>query len=301
MGGVAVLLSTQTRGALIGAAAAGAISFPAWSRWARRNRLALAAVVVVVITGASLAGLGSRLVDAVDFTDGAAAGRVDEWTTGLDAVETSPLLGSGFEGYRIVFPSVVSAQYTQDYGRTFATDRSHNGLIDVAIWSGLIGAALYVSAVVFLVRRAWQATRLGDPWLVGISAAVVGYLVQQQFLFPLAEVDGAFWLTAGILVAHTRPSDSLVQPRLITRYVALLLGAAVATFGVTDVLADHLAKQAIATSAIDNPEPDGWYGYALVGDVVLLEEAVDLRPESIDPVPVPGGQRQSWHRPCPSH
>lgn len=279
--GVIVLLSTQTRGALIGAAVAGAVSFPAWARWARIYRWQLIAATVIAIASFSLIGLGSRLMDAADLSQGAAAGRLDEWSTGVDAAIASPVIGSGFEGYRAVFPSVVDAEYVQLYGRTFATDRAHNGLIDVAIWSGLIGAAFYLTMVIFLARRAWQATRLGDPWLVGIGAAVIGYLAQQQFLFPLAELDGAFWVGAGVLVAHTRPSDSLVQPRLITRYVALLLGAAVATFGVTDVLADHLAKQAIATSAIDNPEPDGWYGYAVVGDAVLLEDAVDLRPESI--------------------
>lgn len=266
--GAIVLLSTQTRGALFGAAVAGAVSYPAWSRWARIYRWQLITAAVVAIVSFSLIGLGSRLIDAADFSHGAAAGRLDEWSTGIDAIIASPATGSGFEGYRVVFPSVVDAQYVQLYGRTFATDRAHNGLIDVAIWSGLIGATFYLAMMVFLARRAWQATRLGDPWLVGIGAAVLGYLAQQQFLFPLAELDGAFWVATGVLVAHTGSGTTPIQARLLTRYIALLLAAAVATFGITDVLADHLAKPATS-------------GPVVGADIASLEDAVELRPESI--------------------
>ncbi len=162
--------------------------------------------MVISVVALSFTNLGSRLVDATNFSDGAAAGRLAEWSTGIAAVDTSPLYGVGFEGYRVTFPQVVSVGYVQAYGREFATDRAHNGLIDVTIWTGLVGGAFYLAAMGFLLRRAWQASRLGDPWLVGVAGAVVGYVVQQQFLFPIAEIDGAFWVTAGVLVAHTQPA-----------------------------------------------------------------------------------------------
>ena len=38
-----------------------------------------------------------------------------------------------------------------------------------------------------------------------LGAGVIGYLVQQQFLFPIAEIDVIFWLLAGIVVANTGP------------------------------------------------------------------------------------------------
>ena len=263
IGGLVVLLSTQTRGALVGATAAAGITYPAWSRWARANRTPLAALVVIFVMIASFTNLGSRLVDATDFVDGAAAGRLAEWSTGIDAIGTSPIYGVGFEGYRVVFPHVVTVDYVRAYGREFATDRAHNGLIDVTIWSGLVGGAFYLAAVGFLLRRAWQASRLGDPWLVGVAGAVAGYLVQQQFLFPVAEIDPAFWVTAGVLVVHTQPAmPSQALPRL-GRYVALLLAAGVATFGVTDLAADHLVNR------------------ATIEDLSDYEAAVSLRPESI--------------------
>lgn len=263
IGGLAVLLGTQTRGALVGGAAAAAITYPAWSRWARVNRTPLAAVVVISIVMLSFTNLGSRLVDAANFTDGAAAGRLAEWSTGIDAIETSPLYGVGFEGYRVTFPRVVTVDYVRSYGREFATDRAHNGLIDVTIWSGLVGGAFYLAAMGFLLRRAWQARRLGDPWLVGFAGAVVGYLVQQQFLFPVAEIDGAFWVAAGVLVANTQPAMVSRTLPPMARYVALLLAAAVATFGITDLAADRLVKR------------------ASIEDLSDYEAAVNLRPESI--------------------
>lgn len=263
IGGVVVLLGTQTRGALVGGAAAAAITYPAWARWATVNRMPLAALVVVSVVMLSFSNLGSRLVDAANFTDGAAAGRLAEWSTGIDAIGTSPLHGVGFEGYRVTFPQVVSVDYVRAYGREFATDRAHNGLIDVTIWSGLVGGAFYLAAMGFLLRRAWQASRLGDPWLIGVAGAVVGYVVQQQFLFPVAEIDGAFWVAAGVLVAHTQPAmASRTLPRT-ARYVALLVAAGVATFGMTDLAADHLVNRGSSE------------------DLSGYEAAVGLRPESI--------------------
>lgn len=261
--GILILLGTQTRGALIGVAAAIAVAYPAWSRWATAHRLSIAAGAVIVAIVVISTGLGPRLVDAVNFTDGAAAGRVAEWSTGVSAVATSPVYGSGFEGYRVVFPQVVSGDYVVAYGREFATDRAHNGLIDVTIWTGLVGAAFYLAAAWFLLRRAWQAAQQGDAWLAGFGAAATGYLVQQQFLFPLAEVDGAFWVVAGVLVAYTQPTGPAITIPRPTRYLALVLAAAIATFGVTDLLADHQVKQA----SIEN--------------LSRYERAVDLRPESI--------------------
>ncbi len=261
-GGI-VLLATQTRGALVGAVAAAAFTFPAWSRWARVNRLALLAAGGTTLLILTVTSIGPRLVDAANFDDGAAAGRLAEWTAGLDAIASSPLVGTGFEGYRVAFPTVVSVEYVQSYGRTFATDRAHNGLIDVTIWTGLIGGIFYLVAFGFLFRRAWQAVRRGNVWLAGFAGAVVGYLIQQQFLFPVAEIDGAFWAAAGVLVAHTQPTSASRQFPLSTRFVALLMAAAVATFGVTDVLADHDAKQ------------------GSIEDLARFESAVRLRPDSI--------------------
>ena len=264
--GIVVLLATQTRAALIGISVAAIVSYPAWERWGRANRVALAVGAIVLVAAASATNLGPRLLDALDFENGAASSRLDEWTTGLDAVAQSPILGSGLEGYRVVFPMVVGDEYVQSYGRTYATDRAHSGLIDVAIWTGIVGAALYVAMAVFIFRRVLLARRHADPWLVAVAAGVAGYLAQQQFLFPIAEVDGIYWAACGLLVSQT--GSRALQIRPAVKYVALALAAGVATFGVTDVAADHRAQ-----SAIDLDDPSE--------QLRTYDEASRLRPDSI--------------------
>ena len=75
--------------------------------------------------------------------------------------------------------------------------------------------------------------------MIGSGAAVIGYLVQQQFLFPIAEIDVVFWLLAGIVVATTGPLRPVTRPPAV---VAILLGSlsVIALLGgALDVAADH--------------------------------------------------------------
>jgi tetratricopeptide (TPR) repeat protein len=134
---------------------------------------------------------------------------------------------------------VVDADYERSYTRQATPDRAHNAALDTAAMFGLPGLVAYLTAAGFLVRRSWKAIKSQRPWLIGFGAAVIGYLVQQQFLFPIAEIDVIFWLFAGIVVASTGPMGRVAK---LPVAVVILLGslAVVAAIGgVLDVLADH--------------------------------------------------------------
>jgi O-antigen ligase len=249
-GGLVAVVASQTRAAWIGIAVSAMVMGPLWwpkirSRW---WMVAAAAIVVVTVTP-----IGPRIV-AVFAED--AQGRVDEWRMGVAVVADNPLLGVGPEGYRIAFPSVVDAEYERRYTRQAAPDRAHNGALDTAAMFGLPGLIAYLAAAGFLIRRSGQAVKSQSPLLVGFGAAVIGYLVQQQFLFPIAEIDVIFWLFAGIVVASTGPLGSVEKPPVL---VGIVLGSmAVVTLigGTLDVLADHRVLEAqrqpeVASTATD--------------------------------------------------
>ena len=104
---------------------------------------------------------------------------------------------------------------------------------------GLPGLIAYLAAAGFLINRSLQAVKNPRPLLVGFGAAVIGYLVQQQFLFPIAEIDILFWLFAGIVVAGTGPMRRVAKPPVL---VGIVLGsmAVVALIGGTLCLAGVL-------------------------------------------------------------
>lgn len=180
------IVGSQTRGAWVGLVAAALFALPVW--WhglVRRPAFALVGAAGLILIVA-LSPVSSRVSS---LFEGDMQARVDEWRMGLAVLAKHPVLGTGPEGYRIAFPGVVDADYERRYSRQVMPDRAHNGALDIGVSLGIPGLAFYGLAVGFLAMRARRGLRSEAPALIGVGAAVVGYLVQQQFLFPVAEID----------------------------------------------------------------------------------------------------------------
>jgi Flp pilus assembly protein TadD len=245
--------------------------WPAISGWVRSHRGIIAVVCLIGVVVVGLSPLADRVTSALDFESGGARGRIDEWQVGIAVLGEHAGLGLGFEGYRIGFAEGVDADYEQRYGRTFTPDRVHSGVLDVGVTAGVPGMLVYLAGAVALVAAAVRGVRSDHPWLVGVSGGVVAYVVQQQFLFPVAEVDGVFWVFAGILVAAPSPRMSTpALPRGVWVGGLVLVGA-VGAAGVLDIAADHATANAI------DLERAGRRTEA----VVRADDAVGLRPDSI--------------------
>ena len=249
-GGAAALLLSQTRGAWVGAVvAAGVWSVRHPSLVRRRWReVVLGGVAVAVLF--AVTPLGGRATSAFDFGGGTTRGRFDDWSVGARVVEHHPVLGLGPEGYRVVFPQYVGADYVRRHGTEVVPDRAHNGIIDVAASGGVLAGGLYAALLAVLVLCAWRALRSGDPLVVGVAVAVLAYVVQQQFLFPLNEIDPLFWIVAGMLVVTTR-SERLFGVRVPVMVPAVLVVCGVFAFemGAREVQADRLLRRAAGAPA----------------------------------------------------
>lgn len=267
-GGVLALLLAQTRGAWIGALVAGVF-------WGVRNlavvrrrwrELVLGSAVVVVLF--AVTPLGGRVTSAFDFGGGTTRGRFDDWSVGARVVEHHPVLGVGPEGYRVVFPKVVDADYVRRYGTAVIPDRAHNGIIDVATSGGVGAGLLYAALLIVILVAAWRALRVRDPIVVGLAVAVIAYVVQQLFLFPLSEVDPLFWVAAGMLVAVGRPAGPIsFRVPVVVPVVLVVCGLFAFVMGAREVMADRLLERAADAS-----------GASALRDA---DHATRLRPDSI--------------------
>ena len=85
-------------------------------------------------------------------------------------------------------------------------------MLDVTLAGGVLAGLLYVALLACALRHAWRALSRRDPLDVALGAAVIAYVVQQQFLFPLAELDPILWVLVGMLVART-PGRAPVSQR----------------------------------------------------------------------------------------
>lgn len=272
--GVVAVIGTQTRAAWVGLVAAAAFAAPGWWRWLRSRPWIAVAVAALLATVIAVTPVGGRLVSAVDFDDGGGAARLDEWAVGGRALAANLATGVGFEGYRIAFPTHVDGDYTRSYGRDVVADRAHNTVLDVGIAAGIPGAVAALTAAAWLVTRSWRGVRSGAAGVIGISAGVVGYVVQAQFLFPVAEIEPVFWVLAGVLVTSTarrEPVWASAPSRLATAaFVALAILALVA--GALDVAADRRSRLALDLSATQGEHAAG---------LTAADQAVRLRRDSI--------------------
>ncbi len=212
--------------------------------------VAMVAVAVAIRAGVfeRSAGLGSR---------------IDEWRVATRAVADHAVAGVGPEGYRLVVGQFVDADYVRRFGESTGIDRAHSGVLDVAVTSGIVAAAVYVALLGAVCWSAWRLARRSCAIDTGIAGSVIAYAVHQQLLFPLAELDPVFWLLAGIVVVRARPiarpvdhdaaaQMASVEPptrrrRSVMTASAVLLGAAAvcaAVLGVLAVAADRLALDA---------------------------------------------------------
>lgn len=274
IGSIIALGLSQSRGAWLAFAIAAAATVV-------QRRMLRTGVVIAIAAGLliALTPVGSRLGTLTNTEDGVVAGRIDEWQVGARAITDTPTLGvtgHGPEGYRTVFGQHVDDSYVIDHGRDVFTDRAHNVVLDTTLTGGFISGfgllLLYGGLGVTAVRR----LKAEDVIDVALAAAVLGSLLQQLVLFPLAEVDPALWIFAGLLVAR-RPSSGLYRPPLFRyvsqgRRVAMLgagfLAAMSAVAGLSDVAADHTTANAVTS---DDP------AVALVA----AEQARSRRPDSI--------------------
>ena len=131
---------------------------------------------------------------------------------------------------------------------------------------GFPGLAAYVVGAIFLGRRALKAVKSRSPLVVGSGAAVIGYLVQQQFLFPIAEIDVIFWLVAGVVVASTGPTKLVAKPVVAMTVLLGSLAVVALLGGALDVAADRLV--------LDSLRDPG-------GGASSVDRATTLRPDSI--------------------
>ena len=282
---IVAALGSGTRGSLIALFCAGVIVAALRAQPAvrdggvGRNLPALVTAVGVAAVAAFVA------LTTEQFQRSAPVGsRLDEWRLGVTAFADRPVLGFGPEGYRLVVDRYLSADYVRSYGDAVLPDRAHNAVLDVALSSGIIAALAYVALLVVVILAGFRLIRWGAAPHVGVGAASIAFITQQQFLFPVAEIDAVFWTVAGTAVALStvvgpkaqdpRPGGTSKQMRAVRRLVAagLVVLAAVSTMSaVRSVAADRLIRT--STRSVDVEQ-----------SISAAERAADLDPRDLRPL-----------------
>ncbi len=283
----AALVASGTRGAWAGAAVAGALAVvaagprlrvrlprAAGQRAYAAGPVLVAGAVAVIVLGVVVA---PRLAATLDPSSPGGRGRLDEWRVGAAVVADHPVAGVGPEGYRIAAPAHIDDAYARRHGRDEVVDRAHDGLLDVAAGAGLPAAIVYAGLLAAVVVAAVRVIRRPpDPVVAGAALALVAWVTQQLVSFPIAEVDPAAWLLAGVVVVAARPAAAgRAVPRrawLVPagRVAAGLVAVALAVAGATALAADRDLGRA------------GRLPSGSVAAVLAADRATARRPDDVD-------------------
>jgi O-antigen ligase/cytochrome c-type biogenesis protein CcmH/NrfG len=241
---VAALLATQSRGPWLGGVVSSIVVLVAALR-SRSAHVRSAAIVLglLAVSAVLVSPLRDRALSIGRTDSGSNAIRVQLYSRGLDLVSKRPVFGYGPDATATALPRVLNDEFELKVGRQFEPDRIHNVELDVAVWGGLPAMLLYLGVVITIGWRSWK--RRADL-SVGLAAGSLGYFVQMQVSFPLADIDAVAWLLAGVLLASDGRIVQVASPISKGLRTALFAAALAGGFWQARVVgADHLLGQAV--------------------------------------------------------
>lgn len=254
VGAAVALVTSGSRGALVGAVAV-AVVLVALAP-GHRPRIAIAVGCVILALGVlTLPTTRSRVLTATQVSRQTVTGRTILWGETVDLVRDNPLLGVGPSGYVDAIPAYHSSRYEAEVGPTNPPDSPHDWLLQAAAAGGvgLLLVALILAGLV--MRRGAQAVREQRTAAEGVAiggllAGLAGYSVALLFYFSSSGTTPLAALFAGAVIATT--------PRPATRAVIWLRTVAGAAYVVLTValaagaLAEVPLRSALLQAAAGN-------------------------------------------------
>ena len=123
------------------------------------------------------------------------------WKDALDLIKKKPIFGYGLENQRLIYhyyyrPEIALYEKINTY-----PDRAHNEFLDLLLTSGIVGLLGYLflidNAFYFGFKKIKQSLSLGFK-VYGLQFMILtglfGYLISNQFSFPVISTALYFWL-----------------------------------------------------------------------------------------------------------
>lgn len=238
------LLYTQSRGGYMGFFTGATLFALAVGRrwiidnWKKLSLLALAIVIVSAFTminseyspfarfSAEISAGGTAAAKIEEQTaggdstslalKGAAGSRGETWKSGFRILADNPVFGIGPEVLKMIFPRYETDLFR--FKETFHVkqDRNHNEALDVPVTKGLISFFVYLWLLGTVFLTGFRKLKTAGPeqklLLGGLLAAVLAYLVQNQFSFGVVAITSIFWILWGLVMVAGSKEESRPQP-----------------------------------------------------------------------------------------
>ncbi|MEW6095151.1 MAG: tetratricopeptide repeat protein [bacterium] len=143
--------------------------------------------------------------------------RVYIWQTGLRIIKEHPFLGVGPDALRMVSTKYENIEFIRsEGGRNCLIDKAHMEALDMAITRGLLGLAAYfwiiILLFIFVYKNYSSIKQENKILLVGVLAAIISYLVQNEVGFGIIGTSSLFWLLLGMAIPIGMPKPQMTKP-----------------------------------------------------------------------------------------
>ena len=243
-----------------------------------------------------VSGIQSTLGEVTASLSGSAADRFrfreGLWEAGIKSAFAHPVLGTGPNTYRDVFPQYEPLYYARMVGDN-REDKVHNEFIEVAQSTGFVGLGAYLAmmaSLLWLFGR-WSLKNKRDPdavFVMAVAVAAMGYLAFTFMLFHTIAPYTVFWILAGVGVGLCRPLGAGMTKKVRLSRMFHLAAAGLAITGVAwlglTALRPVVAEMSFARA---RTVVEGDFGS---GDdaMALFQKAADLHPYELTYLSVAG-------------
>lgn len=226
-----VLVTTYTRGALIGAAVEVALLVFLLARGGLRVSRAASWFLVVLIAGATLYTASTFIRDT---EQGSASDREEIMSMAAVATVAKPVFGWGPDAFMSASRLHRTRPLAQKFGYIYTTNNVHSWPLQYSATLGLPGALLLLAALGWGLWGPWRvlSARRGDlfdPVMAGILIGCVGFVVHMMTSVAVLGATVPFWVLLGALAAPC--AKTVAVPRAGMRIGAI--GVGVVAIGVT--------------------------------------------------------------------
>jgi putative inorganic carbon (HCO3(-)) transporter len=140
------------------------------------------------------------VITGKDNIEQAGSNRIFIWRHVIELIKMRPLLGFGLENLHLAFNQYFREDVIRVYGVPMSIDRAHNEYLHIAVSSGLLALALYLSFILLVIRKG-VSKLLELLYAVPLLAAIFGYLIQAFFNISVVSVAYIFWIFLGFLAS----------------------------------------------------------------------------------------------------
>lgn len=138
------------------------------------------------------------------FVERKTTNRLLFWDIAKEGIADRPMFGWGMNNYAYVFQEKFKTEFfSKDNVVELWTNNPHNMFLEVGVNQGIIGLVLYIgiiiSAIWMMMKRALHDKKYA-PWMITMTTALIGYNIQNLFIFDTPGTILFFWLIIGIAI-----------------------------------------------------------------------------------------------------